>query len=71
MDSLCLTYQPPGAVDQGFCIFFPFGSKMLPNRSQSEPEISARLHALLVEWRRSVEAKIPQPNPQWQPRDDR
>ena len=39
--------------------------------SQSEPEISARLHALLAEWRRSVEAKIPQPNPQWQPRDDR
>ena len=39
--------------------------------SQSEPETRARLHALLAEWRRSVEAKIPQPNPQWQPRDDR
>ena len=39
--------------------------------SQSEPETRTRLHALLVDWRRSVEAKIPQPNPQWQPRDDR
>tara|TARA_Y100001933_G_scaffold84175_1_gene85569 strand:- start:1092 stop:2510 length:1419 start_codon:yes stop_codon:yes gene_type:complete len=38
--------------------------------SQSEPETRTRLHTLLVEWRRSVEAKIPQPNPQWQPRDD-
>ena len=39
--------------------------------SQSEPETRTRLYTLLVEWRQSVEAKIPQPNPQWQPRDDR
>ena len=32
------------------------------NLAQTEPEIAARLQAMLAEWRKRVEAKIPQPN---------
>ena len=38
------------------------------NLADSEPEKRDELHALLKEWRAKVEAKIPQPNPDWQPR---
>jgi arylsulfatase A-like enzyme len=30
-----------------------------------EPQVASRLHELLRNWRQSVEAKIPQPNPDW------
>ncbi len=33
-----------------------------------EPATRDHLHSLLKEWREKVEAKIPQPNPDWQPR---
>jgi len=36
------------------------------NVAADHPEITARLHGLLAEWRESVEAAIPQPNPDWQ-----
>lgn len=36
------------------------------NLVEREPETRDRLHALLADWREAVEAKIPQPNPQWQ-----
>lgn len=32
-----------------------------------KPDVAARLHALLVAWREQVEAKIPQPNPEYVP----
>jgi arylsulfatase A-like enzyme len=32
------------------------------------PQVAARLHRLLVDWRERVEAKIPQPNPDYEPR---
>ena len=37
------------------------------NLAAAEPGIVASLHALLVEWRTSVEAKIPEPNPDFDP----
>ena len=36
------------------------------NRAGDEPERVREMHARLIEWRESVEAKIPQPNPDWQ-----
>ena len=36
------------------------------NLAEQMPQIRDRLHALLREWREKVEAKIPQPNPDWQ-----
>jgi len=33
------------------------------NLAEQEPEIMRRLHDRLVDWREQVEAKIPQPNP--------
>ncbi|MFW5744351.1 MAG: sulfatase/phosphatase domain-containing protein, partial [Spirochaetota bacterium] len=35
------------------------------------PDVRDRLHALLTSWRESVEAKIPQPNPDYEPWPDR
>ncbi len=35
------------------------------NLAAEQPEIAGRLHARLVAWRQRVEAKIPQPNPEW------
>jgi arylsulfatase A-like enzyme len=35
------------------------------NLAEREPEKRDELHALLKEWREKVEAKIPQPNPDW------
>jgi arylsulfatase A-like enzyme len=35
------------------------------NLAEREPEKRDELHALLKEWREKVEAKIPQPNPNW------
>mgnify|MGYP001823386620 CR=1 FL=1 len=35
--------------------------------SASEPERTQRLHALLTEWRREIEALIPRPNPNYVP----
>ena len=35
------------------------------NLADSEPEKRDELHALLKDWREKVEAKIPQPNPDW------
>ncbi len=37
------------------------------NLAESEPAIAAELHAELVAWRESIEAKIPQPNPDYSP----
>ena len=37
------------------------------NLAEAEPEITARLYRLLMDWRQSVEAKIPQPNPDFTP----
>ena len=36
------------------------------NLAEQMPQIRDRLHGLLREWRENVEAKIPQPNPDWQ-----
>ena len=36
------------------------------NLAEQMPQIRDRLHGLLREWRETVEAKIPQPNPDWQ-----
>ncbi len=33
--------------------------------SKSDPELTKKLHGMLVNWRESVEAKIPEPNPEW------
>ena len=35
------------------------------NLAASKPETTAQLHRLLREWRKRVEAKIPEPNPKW------
>ncbi len=35
------------------------------NLAEQEPALTAELHARLVAWRESIEAKIPQPNPDW------
>lgn len=35
------------------------------NIAAEHPEITRPLHCKLVAWRKSVEAKIPQPNPEW------
>ncbi len=37
------------------------------NRVTDEPERTAELHSRLTAWRQQVEAKIPQPNPNYQP----
>ena len=37
------------------------------NLADVEPERTAELYGLLVEWRESIEAKIPQPNPDYAP----
>ena len=34
--------------------------------ARDKPELAAELRAMLAEWRESVEAKIPEPNPDWQ-----
>jgi len=40
------------------------------NLAESEPEVRDRLHELLVSWRQRMNAKIPEPNPAWQPTDE-
>jgi arylsulfatase A-like enzyme len=35
------------------------------NLVAEEPKVVQNLHKMLVEWRESIEAKIPQPNPDW------
>ena len=37
------------------------------NRVDAEPAVAARLHQRLCEWRDDVEARIPQPNPNYAP----
>jgi len=37
------------------------------NLAGAEPLQAARLHTRLVEWRDQVNARIPEPNPEWQP----
>jgi len=37
------------------------------NLAEAEPDTTARMKGLLDTWRDSIEAKIPQPNPDWQP----
>jgi arylsulfatase A-like enzyme len=37
------------------------------NRAQSDPETTVRLKALLDDWKVSIEAVIPKPNPNWRP----
>lgn len=37
------------------------------NLVDQEPEITSKLHHLLRDWRRAVEAKLPQPNPEYAP----
>jgi arylsulfatase A-like enzyme len=37
--------------------------------SAAKPELTAEMHSLLVGWRREVEALIPRPNPDYQPRE--
>jgi arylsulfatase A-like enzyme len=41
------------------------------NRAEEEPAIRDRLHTMLVDWRASVEAKIPEPNPDYEPWEGR
>jgi len=36
------------------------------NLAATMPELTATLHARLVAWREEIEARIPQPNPEWQ-----
>lgn len=38
------------------------------NLAQEAPQRTERLHRLLLDWRESVEAKLPQPNPEWEER---
>jgi len=35
------------------------------NLAETDPERARRMHRVLDGWRRSIEAKIPQPNPDW------
>ncbi len=39
------------------------------NLAEEEPEVRDRLHGLLVDWREEVEARIPEPNPDYSPED--
>jgi arylsulfatase A-like enzyme len=36
------------------------------NLAAEKPQLAAELHARLVSWRNSIEAKIPAPNPEWE-----
>jgi arylsulfatase A-like enzyme len=35
------------------------------NLAEEQPDVAQRLHGLLKQWREQVEAKMPQPNPEW------
>jgi arylsulfatase A len=35
--------------------------------TEVRPELASELHEILVEWRRSVDARMPVPNPDWRP----
>ena len=37
------------------------------NLAAELPDVRDRLHDMLVAWRQSIEAKIPQPNPDFEP----
>jgi hypothetical protein len=37
------------------------------NLAQELPNVTARLHAALIAWREQVEARIPEPNPDFVP----
>jgi hypothetical protein len=37
------------------------------NLAQTKPELARQLKNILAEWREQVEAKIPEPNPEYKP----
>ena len=38
---------------------------------EAHPEVRARLRGMLRRWREDVEAKVPEPNPEWEARRPR